>query len=567
MEPSEPRAASVPAAPAGNGIEARLAVERLRYIYQQLPLSLYTALAIAAGLVIVLWSQISHALLLTWAIVLVSVSAGRLCLHAAYRRARPGPDDGQRWRTYFVAGAALGGAVWGAAGCLLMPADSIVHRILVIFVLGGLLIGASQSLSAVQQAFVVFAVPMLLPAVVWLAGQGTAIDTSMAVMLLIFLVAVILMARRFNRTLGGSLRLGFENADLVDTLTSEVAQREQSEQALREHSTILENLAGGESLSVTLRHVNDLIETRIPGVISSILMLDEAATHLRTASAPNLPGEYSAGIDGLAIGPSAGSCGTAAYRNEVVIVDDIAADPLWTDYRELALAHGLKACWSMPIRDSRNAVLGTFALYHREPSRPREADVVLLQSTAQLAGIAIEHKRHEARLRHLAHTDQLTSLPNRALFMDRLSQALARARRYERELALLFIDLDKFKSINDTLGHEAGDEALRTAARRMLNCVRVVDTVARFGGDEFAVILPDITHGRDAAIVARKIQCALSRPIELQGEQYDLGCSIGISLYPADGEDVDVLLRMADAAMYSAKQQAGSKFHFYNRAL
>ena len=175
-----------------------------------------------------------------------------------------------------------------------------------------------------------------------------------------------------------------------------------------------------------------------------------------------------------------------------------------------------------------------------------------------------ERKQFEDRIRHLANYDNLTGLPNRSLFYDRLRQAINLAGRNRHELSLLYLDLDKFKSVNDTLGHDAGDEILKGAPDRIQQQVRESDTVARIGGDEFAVILPKITSEQDAATVARKIIDALFAAFELSGEkrqQVHIGASIGIATFPADGADMDALLKAADSAMYKAKQ-LGNSFSF-----
>ena len=185
----------------------------------------------------------------------------------------------------------------------------------------------------------------------------------------------------------------------------------------------------------------------------------------------------------------------------------------------------------------------------------------MIRSTAHLAGIAIEKKQSEMELKHMAHMDQLTGLPNRALFMDRLNQALIQARRQKIKLAVLFIDLDRFKVINDRHGHKAGDNVLQEVARKLKVCVRKMDTVARLGGDEFTIILTEISGAKDAAMVAQKVIDALTEPQQIEGEEYAIEGSIGISLYPQNGEDVDTLLANADAAMYQAKE-VGNSYQF-----
>jgi len=298
-----------------------------------------------------------------------------------------------------------------------------------------------------------------------------------------------------------------------------------------------------------------MIEGNCPAAKSSILLLDETGKHLLAISAPSLPDAYNQAVHGVAIGPSVGSCGTAAYRNEMVVVEDISTDPLWADYKELALAHGLQACWSMPIRSIQKKVIGTFALYYSKPLKPRQVEIRHLKDAANLAAVAIEHCLADERLQKMAHYDALTGLPNRTTFMDRLKQALAQAHRRNQQFALLFIDLDKFKPINDALGHEAGDKTLQETGRRLQACVREVDTAARVGGDEFIIILTEIHGKKDAELVSKKVIKALCQEIELEERKYSTGCSIGISLYPANGEEADTLITRADTAMYQAKKK------------
>ena len=183
----------------------------------------------------------------------------------------------------------------------------------------------------------------------------------------------------------------------------------------------------------------------------------------------------------------------------------------------------------------------------------------LRESEARLA--------HAQRVEYFAYHDGLTALPNRSLFSKLLSQAIAQAHRYGRQLALLFLDLDRFKYINDTLGHEAGDQLLQEVGRRLKACLRDSDTVARLGGDEFVVLLPELPDEKHVTGVAQKILSAIARPFVLLGHEFRVTTSIGISTYPADGLDEQTLMKGADIAMYRAKEEGKNQFQCYSESL
>jgi len=178
-----------------------------------------------------------------------------------------------------------------------------------------------------------------------------------------------------------------------------------------------------------------------------------------------------------------------------------------------------------------------------------------------------EQKRAEQRIHYLAHHDALTGLPNRVLFEDRVNQAITHAHRERLKSAMLFIDLDDFKDINDSLGHQVGDNILRRVARRLQSLLREEDTVGRLGGDEFAISLPAISDGNDAMLVAQKVLDALRQPFWVEGYELHVRASVGVSLYPDDGEDVETLMRTADTAMYYAKERGRDNYQFFTPTL
>jgi diguanylate cyclase (GGDEF)-like protein/PAS domain S-box-containing protein len=178
-----------------------------------------------------------------------------------------------------------------------------------------------------------------------------------------------------------------------------------------------------------------------------------------------------------------------------------------------------------------------------------------------------DKKLCEERLDHLAHHDPLTGLPNRLLFSDRLNHSLAQAKRHDTKVAVMFLDLDRFKLINDTMGHKAGDALLWQVAGRLTNRLRGVDTIARMGGDEFTIVLTDIQSPEDAAAVAERVLSLFAEPFTLTGHELFVSTSVGISIYPHDGTDVETLVRNADTAMYRAKEQGKNSFCMYTESL
>ena len=606
----------------------------------------------------------------------------------------------------------------------------------------------------------------------------------------------------------------------------DLSEREREAALSSGQSRVLEMIAAGAEFHATLDMLVRVIENDSPQLLGSILLLDDDGAHLRHGAAPSLPAEYTQAIDGGAIGARAGSCGTAAFRRAQVIVEDIQIDPLWADYRALAAVHRLRACWSTPIFDSQRRVLGTFALYFRNPGQPTARHMRLIEMATHTAAIAIarmkserertglmqdlgvrvrelstlheaarilqseravdetvlgelaallplgwqfpeicearvafgrmdaktpgwraspwiqserfatgegqsgvieivyleeppavatpflaeessllrsvadmlvaqlerkraqdalhtretmfrsifenaaigmtltdmhsrfvkcnpvfcrmlgyreeevvgrtfadfthpddigantesyrslvageidhfrldkrylckdgrivwvqltvslipgnrgaerftigmmeditSRKQAEARVEYLATHDDLTDLPNRNLMRDRIEQAIARARRSQMEIALLYLDLDRFKVVNDGFGHPFGDTVLKAAGDRLRAVVRETDTVARQSGDEFLILLADLRRPSDVFMVAQKALQALAAPFLLEGREIYVSASIGVSVFPQDGQDAETLIANADVAMYRAKDLGRNTCQFFTREM
>ncbi|WP_194726363.1 sensor domain-containing protein [Noviherbaspirillum malthae] len=476
----------------------------------------------------------------------------------------------------------------------------------------------------------------------------------------------------------------------------DVTSRHRRESFTHAQMRIMERIAAGAPLDEILVAVIDVAELQDVRIRGSVLLLDAETHCLYHGAAPKLSREFIEAINGVKIGPSVGSCGTAAYLGEPIIVADINTDPLWADYRDLALRCALRACWSMPIIGSTGQVYGTFAVYSDTPRSPDPVEMEWLKACSYMVSVVIERERalatlkeNEQRFREqaslldkaqdaifvvtmdediifwnksaerlygwtkdevlgktelelccgnssvfnavvgevlrsgkwrgeltvrrkngisfivegrstlvrddngapqsilsihtditdrkaaqreihkLAFYDSLTGLPNRQLLLDRLEHELMANSRNGGIGAVMFIDLDNFKVLNDTRGHDMGDLLLQQVGQRLSQTVREGDTVARWGGDEFVVVTGQLgKRARDAAghadAIAEQIRECLNAPYDLNTYEHHTTPSIGVALFQGHSETVEELLKQADLAMYQAKAAGRNAIRFFD---
>lgn len=476
----------------------------------------------------------------------------------------------------------------------------------------------------------------------------------------------------------------------------DISEYKQAELIRQAHQSALDLIIANQSLSVILSDIANHLEMINPNLLVSILLLDKQTKRLKLGAAPSLPDDFNMEIDQLVIGEGIGSCGTAAWRGETVIISDIDHHPYWRPYLEFTQKADLHACWSVPFKDENGSVLGTFAIYHRTVYEPTSADLVLVEEFAFFTALAVQKvyaaeslrlaatvfesiregvvitdleprivavnrayteitgysaaqvvgknpriirsgrhdksfyqamwsnlkeegywsgeiwnrrkngeiypqwltisavctgsagndknglcynyvgiftdisqiKQSEAQLAQLAHYDPLTGLPNRLLVQSRLHHAVERAQRYSLRVVTLYIDLDRFKNINDSLGHPIGDELLIKLAERLKKRLRKEDALARLGGDEFLLVLEDVKDPGESAIVAQTLIDLLATPFVLpSGHEIFINASIGISLFPDDASNVTELIQHADMAMYQAKKEGRNTYRYHTEAL
>ena len=320
---------------------------------------------------------------------------------------------------------------------------------------------------------------------------------------------------------------------------------------LSHETAMLEAIARGSALADVLSQVAAMVERYVDGASCSVGVIDPDGV-IRHPTAPSLPIRLVAQLD--ATGPDSELGQSVRTSASHVVFRSITTDPRWASMHAVLTTERLSACWCWPVLASGTGeLLGLLTVFLDNNRGPHPSERPLLARAQHLAAIAIERARFEAQLEYQAMHDSLTGLPNRTLLLDRIEQALASSQRTGQLAAVLFVDLDRFKVINDSLGHATGDRLLTQVAERFEKVRRVGDTIGRFGGDEF-VVLCAVDSESQAVAVAERLAAALHQPFEVGGAAVVVTCSIGIAL--ADGRrDPEALVRDADAAMYRAKEE------------
>jgi diguanylate cyclase (GGDEF)-like protein len=318
-------------------------------------------------------------------------------------------------------------------------------------------------------------------------------------------------------------QLTMEASFALDGLHREAERRRQAS-VLADQNRVLNLIASGAELKAILTTLAEFIEVQSEGGLCSLVAQNAGGKGVCVGLSPSMP----LGFDRTVAGTR------------------------------------LQLVSERPIVGSTDQLLGMLSLYKRPDAELRQPNSQLIGICANLAGIAIESCQAAERIRHLAHHDDLTGLPNRLLFNYQLPKALARAQRDGTSVGVLFLDLDRFKIINDTLGHDAGDMVLRQIAGHLRSCVRETDTLARVGGDEFTVLVEQLADTQYLGAIAEKLLTAMASPLAIGGNVYQLSGSIGIAMYPEDGADGASLLKNADIAMYGAKASGRNNYQFYS---
>ncbi|WP_151446939.1 bifunctional diguanylate cyclase/phosphodiesterase [Lacisediminimonas profundi] len=373
----------------------------------------------------------------------------------------------------------------------------------------------------------------------------------------IYLYAVRSRSRQVETLVGERTReLNRANARLVSDIAAREAQ-----------NRILHIVTTGAGLPDILDEIICFAESSLPGMRGAILLLHQDGG-VALIAGPSLSENQRSVLANWVV----------QYRDQLrpcllgeageLVLPDLRAElESGSATRELAAPiaqAGFSSMGAWPVKARPEEMLGVFLLLGNRRGEWSPGDSAVAGIAIDLAGIVVESRRSEEHIRHLAHHDELTGLPNRALYTEHLRHALDHARRSGIPVAVLFLDLDRFKTINDTFGHDAGDGVLRSLAMGFRSCLRAPDTLARLGGDEFIILLQGYSELRYLSEIATRLLHEASKPFEIAGQECHLGVSIGIALFPDDGDDVGTLVKNADVAMYRAKTIGRNNYQFYS---
>jgi diguanylate cyclase (GGDEF)-like protein/PAS domain S-box-containing protein len=339
----------------------------------------------------------------------------------------------------------------------------------------------------------------------------------------------------------------------------DITERKRAEWLEQDRRRVLEMVAKDLPLPEVLTRLAAVIDRQLCCAATAVTVLQDGEVQIY---APTLPVDWSDGVRLRALSLSTHLSRGSWDSSDSCGVTYLQSDAAWKELRPIAAAHGLQCCWTIAIKATDETPLGLLTIFSREMRCPSAGEIATFDMASKLATICIEHHNTTRQLAHLVRHDSLTSLPNRIMFEDRLQQGMSMARRSGKAMALMLIDIDHFKSINDTLGHDAGDHLLQQFAHRLRSRLRDTDTMARIGGDEFAVVLPELGNIDDTQLIAKKLLDCLVEPFGLTERKMLVTASIGIAVFPRDSEDGVTLQKKADMALYRAKEHGRNGFSF-----
>ena len=458
-----------------------------------------------------LWTVVRHFVLLAWLILFVSISVFRISLLVRFAKQHVAIVNEEYWYRRFLIGTYAIASVWGAASFFLFPEQSLSHQIMFIMILVGMAAGGVLSLCLSSPVVIGFVSLLLLPLAIKMMSLGTVEGLFKGLLVVLFWVITLIGAIKISNNLRENIQLRLQSNDREKILKV-------SEQRYRH---IFENAP----LGVLHYDVDSVIVDCNEELIRILGSSRELLIGLKMFDVLQEPRLLCAVRDSL-------TTGEGYYEGDYTSITSTTTTPVRAFFKAISS-----------------------------------------QEQTTIGGVGIvedftEKKLTEEQIEYFASYDSLTGLPNRRLLLEYLNNEMARSKRHGHYGALLFLDLDNFKTINDSLGHSVGDELLKVVARRISECIRREDTAARMGGDEFIIIITELDRSIGLAAhkvrgIAEELCLCLSAPCKIEGRELQITPSVGVSLFPKEGKDVDDILKQADTAMYRAKAAGRNSIHFF----
>lgn len=513
-------------------LSKKIQIELVKLLYKQIKFILWIESFAAICLVMALWGVVNSKLLISWLLFnLLFCGLARHILVYYYRKSNFelgfNYNKTKFWLVLFGIGVLFSGLSWGAAGSILIVKHDMLRQTFITILLVGAVALANPIYSSKRIIYALFLFPVLIPFSIWQILQG-GIFIILGVLSCVYTFAMFVISSYYYDMIYNSLYLRFENIDLVNSLSNAKNELEKRtldlEKSLSLGKATLESTTDGILVVDTDNKIVDYnrkfaIMWQIP---SQILEEQDNKTMMK------------------------------------LMVTQLE--------KPNVLLQRIKSLYSNPITESFDELFFKDKRIYECYSHPQQVGNICVGRVWSFRDIT-GRKFLEEKLFRQANFDLLTGLPNRALAMDRIAKAVIHVSRFKLNLSALFIDLDRFKVINDSLGHGIGDKLLLEVASRLVKCVRRIDTVSREGGDEFLIILNALETESFAYEIANKILKKIREPFFIDGHNLNVTISIGISFYPRDSKDPELLIRNADIAMYHAKELGRNNLQFFTETL
>jgi diguanylate cyclase (GGDEF)-like protein/PAS domain S-box-containing protein len=516
--------------------------EQVRLLYRFSLVGYLAEVMVTFLLGVILWNELGQRPeLFVWFAIAIVVMIGRYLLYKLFISANPSAERLAVWETRFVIGCLMMAGLWGVMGSALLP-KSGPTQLPVMMLVALLTTGAVAYLAPHRTLFTLSALVSLLPMGVITLGFGDRAGSSFGAAIAVLAGLLVVVHSKVHKALLDSLTARFDNVLIAMRLEEEKARVERANRALEQEA--LDRRKAERSELLALQRLKLHLERTPLGVVEWDMEFRVATWN---PAAEVIFGHMASEV-----------IGESGY---LLVQGQQESERLASMWMELMQTrHSTRV--SMANKTKRGEEIHTE--WYNTPLVDADDKVI---GVASLVQDVTERLNTERTIHYMAHHDALTGLPNRRLMQDRLNQAILSARRQQHHVGLLFIDLDRFKLVNDTLGHETGDYVLRDVSKRLAKVVREGDTVSREGGDEFVIVLPDLEKPEFAQIVANKILAELSKPIEVSGHELTVTASIGIAHFPNDATDIQHLLKHADSAMYQAKDAGRNTARFFTSDL